>query len=297
MSQAVLITGASGGIGQALVKAIAGKGYTVYAGVRGEAEVLAGMPGVRTVTLDVTDSDSVAAAAEQVGRDLRDQGLRAVINNAGVIVQGPLEIVPPAELRRQFEVNTYGPVFVTQAFLPLLRTGGGRVINISAATARQPVPFLAPLAGSKAALASMSTALRMELAAWDIPVVLIEPGSTATAIFDKAATAAEAALALADPGRAALYAEHLAAVAKATARRRHASTEPVVRTVTTALEARKPKRVYVVPGDARLLGLLSRLPAPLRERLISGTLGLTGVQAGKSTPSNGSLSTTRDRSR
>ncbi|MER7422252.1 SDR family NAD(P)-dependent oxidoreductase [Nonomuraea rubra] len=183
-------------------------------------------------------------------------------------------------MRRQFEVNTYGPAFVTQAFLPLLRAGGGRLINISAPTARQPMPFLAPLSGSKAALAAMSTALRMELAAWGIPVVLVEPGSTATEIFDKSGAAARASLALADPRRSALYARHLAAVGRAQARQRLAPVDPVARTVVTALEARRPRRLYVAPGDARLIGLLTRLPVRLRERLVAGILGLTGIKAG-----------------
>ncbi|MFC4006330.1 SDR family NAD(P)-dependent oxidoreductase [Nonomuraea purpurea] len=276
MSKAVLITGASGGIGQALVKAAADKGYTVFAGVRGETPALAGQGNVRQVRFDVTDPDAVAAAAKQVEREANDRGLAAVINNAGVIVRGPVELVPPAELRRQFEVNTYGPAFVTQAFLPLLRTGGGRVINISAATARQPMPFMAALSGSKAALAAMSQALRMELATWGIPVVLVEPSSTATEIFDKADDAARAALALADPGRVALYAAHLAAVGKAMAAQKPGQVEPVVRTVLAALQARRPRRLYVAPGDARLVGLLTHLPAGLRERLVTGTLGLAG---------------------
>ncbi|MCF6469468.1 SDR family NAD(P)-dependent oxidoreductase [Nonomuraea sp. MG754425] len=277
--EGVLVTGASGGIGRAVVKTLAERGYTVFAGVRGEAPELAGLPNVHMVTLDVTDPDSVEAAAKQVGRDVARRGLRAVINNAGVIVQGPLELVPPAELRRQFEVNAYGPVFVTQAFLPLLRAGKGRLINISAPTARQPMPFLAPLSGSKAALASMSMALRLELAAWGIPVVLVEPGATATEIFDKAGAAAEASLALAEPRRAALYTRHLAVVGEAMAKQRLGPVEPVTRVVTAALEARRPKRLYAV-GDARVIGLLTRLPAGLRERLVAGTLGLAGIQAG-----------------
>ncbi|MBF8187756.1 SDR family NAD(P)-dependent oxidoreductase [Nonomuraea sp. K274] len=162
----------------------------------------------------------------------------------------------------------------------MLRAGGGRVINISAVTARQPMPFLAPLCGSKAALAAMSQALRMELAAWGIPVVLVEPGSTATAIFDKAGAASRAALALAEPRRAALYAAHLAAVEKALARQKPAPAAPVAVTVIKALEARKPKRLYVVPGDARLIGLLTCLPVGLRERLVLGNLGLSGLRAG-----------------
>lgn len=280
--RAVLVTGASGGIGSALAQALAQRGYLVFAGVRGDDGSLAAVPGVRVVTLDVTDPDSVAAAAKQVGREVR--GLHAVVNNAGVIVQGPLELVPAEELRRQFEVNTFGPTYVMQAFLPLLRAGAGRLVNISAPTARTPLPFLAPISASKAALAALSEALRVELAAWHVPVVLVEPGSTATAIFAKADAAAQTALGAADPQRVALYRNQLTAVGKAMAKQQPRAIDPVVRAVVTAVDTRRPKRRYVVGSDARSLGMLSHLPAGLRDRLITSTFGLRGIHASSKVP-------------
>src|ERR1700754_1536803 len=119
----VLITGAGGGIGTATTLRLAELGYTVYAGVRSSAPQLKKHRGVRVVRLDVTDAESVAKAAAEIAGETG--GLHAVVNNAGVIVQGPLELVPPAELRRQFEVNVYGPALVVQTFLPLLREGHG----------------------------------------------------------------------------------------------------------------------------------------------------------------------------
>jgi len=133
---AVFITGAATGIGAAATRRLAGAGYRVFAGVHRETASLASIPGVRLVAIDVTDSSGVEKAAKVVAEAVGGDGLKAVINNAGVIVQGPLELVPPEELRRQFEVNTLGPAHVIQAFLPLLRTGKGRIINISAPTAR-----------------------------------------------------------------------------------------------------------------------------------------------------------------
>ena len=195
----VFITGASAGIGAATARLLASEGYTVYAAVHTGAGALAGLPGVRQVPADVTDPGSVAAAARQVAAQAGDRGLHAVINNAGIIVQGPLELVPPADLLHQFQVNTLGPAYVVQAFLPLLRAGHGRVINISAPTARLPVPFMAPISASKAALASLADALRLELAAWGIPVSVVEPGGTDTQIFAKAQAAADAGLAAAGP--------------------------------------------------------------------------------------------------
>lgn len=274
----VFVTGAAAGIGEATVRLLAQRGYTVFAGVHTDRGSLAAMAGVRLVAVDVTDPASVAAAAEQVARLVGELGLQAVINNAGVIVQGPLELVPPAELRRQFEVNTFGPTYVVQAFLPMLRAGHGRVVNISAPTARLPVPFLAPISASKAALASLSDALRVELAAWHIPVVVVEPGGTATEIFTKAGAAANAALAKADPARVALYQQHLIAVAKAAAKLKSGPVDAVANVVAAAVAARRPKRRYSVGPGARTLGLLSHLPSSWRGRLITNAFGLNKIK-------------------
>jgi NAD(P)-dependent dehydrogenase (short-subunit alcohol dehydrogenase family) len=259
----VFITGAATGIGAATTRQLAEAGYQVFAGVHQEAGALARIPGVQSVAIDVTDPSSVENAAKVVDEATGGDGLRAVINNAGVIVQGPLELVPASELRRQFEVNTLGPAHVIQAFLPLLRTGKGRIINISAPTARVPVPFMAPIGGSKAALASFSDSLRLELSAWGIPVTVIEPGGTDTAIFHKAETAARATLGAADPAKAALYSDQLAAVAKAAARQKLGPADAVAKTIVAAVEARKPKRRYAAGSGTAILGVLAHVPASL----------------------------------
>jgi NAD(P)-dependent dehydrogenase (short-subunit alcohol dehydrogenase family) len=274
----VFITGAAAGIGAATARLLSERGYTVFAGIHQDRGSLTELDRVRLVPIDVTDARSVTAAAEQVSGEVGAQGLQALINNAGVIVQGPLELVPAGELRRQFEVNTFGPSYVLQAFLPLLRLGHGRVINISAPTARVPVPFMAPIGASKAALASLSEALRVELAAWRIPVVLIEPGATATSIFDKATVAAEAALAEADQDRVTLYGPQLEAVAKTAARQKPGPVDPVARVVVKAATARRPKRRYTAGRDARLAGTLSHMPGGFRDRLVAIAIGIANVR-------------------
>jgi NAD(P)-dependent dehydrogenase (short-subunit alcohol dehydrogenase family) len=273
---AVLVTGATGGIGAATVRALTSRGYEVYAGVRGDASALDGAAGVRVVKLDVTEPGSVAAAAKQISQQVGSRGLRAVVNNAGVIVQGPLELVPADELRRQFDVNTLGPVFVVQEFLPLVRAGAGRIVNVSAPTGRIAVPFLAPLSGSKAALEFLSSALRLELAAWKIPVVVVEPGSTSTSIFAKAGEAEKEAQSRVDQDRLALYRAHLAGVAKASGRVTPGPIDKVAEAIVKAVETRRPKRRYVV-GDARLFSVLLRLPVRLRESVVVAAFGLRGV--------------------
>ncbi|OHV44422.1 hypothetical protein BCD48_02500 [Pseudofrankia sp. BMG5.36] len=271
---AVLVTGAAGGIGTAITETLARRGLHVYAAVRGGGEHLKGLPNVDIVGLDVTDRGSVRAAAEQVTAARRDRGLRAVVNNAGVIVHGPVELVAAAELERQFAVNVFGAVEVAQAFLPLLRAGRGRLVNISAPSASVAIPFAGPISASKAALDSFSDAARVELAPWGIHVVTVVPGAIETPIFTKADAAAQAALRDADPGKVALYSRQLEAVAGAQAAMRTSKPQTVADTVLRAIEASKPKAYYLANADARAAAMLSRLPTRTKDRLLTRMLGL-----------------------
>jgi NAD(P)-dependent dehydrogenase (short-subunit alcohol dehydrogenase family) len=270
--RAVLLTGSTGGIGTATVGLLRRRGFTVYAGARGRADF---GPEVRVLPLDVTDPESVAAAAKRVAGEV--DGLWAVINNAGVIVQGPIELVPADEWRRQLEVNTLGPASVIREFLPLLRAGSGRIVNVSAPTGRVAMPLLGALSASKAGLEAMSNALRLELAVWKIPVVVIEPGTTETAIFARAGAAADAAMQHADQQRIALYQAHLAAYEKAMARFKPGPVDKVAEVIVRAVEARRPKRRYAVAEARTLGGILPKLPAALRDRILANAVGLNGL--------------------
>ncbi|GAA4605888.1 SDR family NAD(P)-dependent oxidoreductase [Actinoallomurus liliacearum] len=272
--RAVFVTGAAGGIGTATVRALAERGYRVYAGVRRDAPHLRELRRVDQIQADVTDPDSVAEAAAEVARLQDGQGLHAVVNNAGIIIQGPLELVPADELRRQFAINVFGPAEVVRAFAPLLWKGHGRLINISAPTGRLAAPFAAPISASKAALDSLSDALRIELGAQGIAVVTVIPGAVETPIFAKADQAAEAALADADPARLALYRPQLAAVGAALAKMRQSKPETVAATIVKAIEASRPKTRYLANSDVRPMLLIARLPVRLRDRLIVRVLGL-----------------------
>ena len=272
-AEPVLVTGATGGIGQAVVRRLAGLGFTVYAGTRGPAPGLAGLDGVRVVEFDVTDADGVAAAAAEIGSRSRGR-LHAVVNSAGIIVQGPLELVPPSELRRQFEVNVYGPALVTQAVLPLLRAARGRVVNVSAPTARTAVPFLGALSASKAALESMSDALRGELAAFGIPVSVVEPGATDTAIFATAQKAARQTLAAADADRLAVYGPALEALERSAAAMKLGPVDGPAAAIVRALTADRPKARYIVGAEARAAGAISHLPPKIRTRMVMRAMGL-----------------------
>ncbi|MGZ0150178.1 SDR family NAD(P)-dependent oxidoreductase [Kribbella sp. WER1] len=284
--KAVLVTGSTGGIGAATVGLLRQRGFTVYAGARGRADF---GPDVRVLPLDVADPESVAAAARQVAGEV--DGLRAVINNAGVIVQGPLELVPADEWRRQLEVNTIGPASVIREFLPLLRAGTatgsssrtpGRIVNVSAATGRVAMPLLGALSASKAGLEALSNALRLELAPWKIPVVVIEPGTTETEIFTRAGVTAAAALQRADRSRVDLYRGHLAAYETAMSRFKPGPVDKVAEVIVQAVESRHPRRRYAI-AEARTFGaVLPNLPAPLRDRLLTTATGLSAVKPAES---------------
>lgn len=271
--KAVLVTGAARGGGLRICQALATRGFRVYAGVRGEPGELAALPGLRTVRLDLADGPSVDAAEREL-REAGEQKLYGLVNNAGIIVQGPLELVPDAELHRQFEVNVFGPARLTQAFLPLLRAGHGRVVNVTAPTARLPAPYLGALSASKAALQALSDAWRIELEPFGIKVVIVEPGAMRTDIFATAATAAEKTLAEAPAATVALYAERNAAVAAAGAKMKQHSPDHLADGVVKALTAPDPRPRYTVGPDTRLVGLVARLPLRTRDRLVRRLLGL-----------------------
>jgi NAD(P)-dependent dehydrogenase (short-subunit alcohol dehydrogenase family) len=248
----------------------------VYAGVHSTSKGLENIPNVRVLPLDVTDGASLQRAAEEISA-AGDARLQGVINNAGIIVQGPLELVPEEELRRQFDVNVVGPALVAQTFLPFLRRGRGRLINVTAASARLPGPFFGPISASKAALAALSDAWRVELAHWGIPVVVIEPGAFETEIFAKAATAAQKAAAALPSQQLALYRPQQEAVDAAMGAMKLSPPSMLADSIVRAVTTSRPKPRYTVGPDVRLLGLASRLPLRLRDSLVRRLTGLHKV--------------------
>jgi NAD(P)-dependent dehydrogenase (short-subunit alcohol dehydrogenase family) len=275
---AVLVTGAGGGIGVATTRALVDKGFRVYAAARSATGLLDGLAGVRQLTMDVTDRASIAAAAAEI-RAQGDSSLQGVVNNAGIIVQGPMEVVSEADLRRQFDVNVIGTTLVTQAFVPFLRPTKGTLVNITAGTARAAGPFYGPISSSKAAVASLSDAMRLELAHWGISVVVIEPGAMDTTIFAKAGEAAEKAAASLAPEQVALYQAQQDAVMAGMASLKMSPPKLVADVIAKVMTTSKPKARYTVGPDLRLLGLLSRLPLRTRDRLIKSVTGLGKVPA------------------
>jgi NAD(P)-dependent dehydrogenase (short-subunit alcohol dehydrogenase family) len=274
----ILITGASSGIGATTVRILAEHGFFVYAGVRRDIdgthlEAMLG-PNVRAIHLEVTDSHSIDAARELIESE---GGLDAVINNAGIVVAAPLEFVSLADVRRQFEVNTFGPIALTQAMLPLLRRSRGRLINVGSIAGRAVLPFMAPYAASKHALRAFSDALRMEIAPAGVTVSLIEPGAIATPIWRRSEEA-NSALNNALPQVARdLYGKSLTRFRKLAhgAAFRASTPEKVAHAILHALEAKQPHAYYLVGTDAFGHLAFSWLPARVRDFLLRRVLADT----------------------
>jgi NAD(P)-dependent dehydrogenase (short-subunit alcohol dehydrogenase family) len=187
---AVVITGASSGIGRACALHLDKQGFRVFACVRriGDGATVKDNASGRLTPLmvDVTDPESIERARLAVTQAIAKNGaVLSLVNNAGVILGGPLEFLSPDDLRKELEVNLIGVLQVTQAFLPLIRESKGRIVNMSSTSGLIAFPFLGPYAATKFALEAISDSWRIELRPWHISVSLIEPGDVATPIWDK----------------------------------------------------------------------------------------------------------------
>jgi short-subunit dehydrogenase len=195
ISKNILITGVSTGLGYGATKELIVRGYTIFGSVRKQqdADKLKLEFGEKFIPLifDVTDEKAIAQAAETVKHKLNGQGLGGLINNSGISVSGPVQYLPIDELRRNFEVNVFGLVQVTQAFLPLLGaqpfhpSAPGRILNISSVAGKMAPPYMSPYVGTKHAVEGISGCLRRELMQFGIEVIIIGPGAVQTAIWDK----------------------------------------------------------------------------------------------------------------
>jgi NAD(P)-dependent dehydrogenase (short-subunit alcohol dehydrogenase family) len=280
-SRAVVVTGASSGIGRASVLELERLGFQVFAGVRkaadGDSLRAESRGNVTPVMIDVTDQESIRSASSQVGEAVGEGGLAGLVNNAGVAISGPLEFVPIDELRRQIEINLVGQVAVTQAFLALLRKGRGRIVNVSSIGGRVALPFVGPYAASKFGIEAVSDSLRRELRPWGIEVSVIEPGSVATPIWDKGtATADELAAGMPAEGRE-LYGDAIEAVRKAVAETasRGMPPETVAKSISHALTAAKPKTRYLVGRDAKVRARIAKvIPDRVFDRMIARAMGI-----------------------
>jgi NAD(P)-dependent dehydrogenase (short-subunit alcohol dehydrogenase family) len=256
VSGTVVITGASSGIGAATAKRLADRGFDVVAGVRKpeDGERL----GMRWVRIDVTDEDSIRAAAGEVG-----DSLAGLVNNAGIAVTAPFELIPLDELRRQIEVNVIGQVAVTQAFIPALRNARGRIVNVSSIGGRVALPLAGAYALSKFAIEAFSDSLRRELRPWGIQVAVIEPGAVLTPIWEKGEADAERVIEQIGTDKVEqLYGPVLAALRAEVDKikgGRGVPPDTVAKAIEHALTAGKPKTRYLVGTDAKVRARLAKV--------------------------------------
>lgn len=266
----VLVTGTSSGIGSAIAVRLAEHGHEVVAGVRRLADAPAHQR-VKAVELEVTDTAQLAAVAEEIGP------LNGVVNNAGITIAGPLEHLPLDRLREQLEINVVGVVAVTQAFLPAIRAGRGRLVMIGSAGGLVTTPFLGAYSASKFAVEAVADALRQELAPWSLPVVMINPGSFTSQNRAKTTAMAEAErAAMAEPAER-QYGHALDAFVRFNESVEAGAGDPeqVAAVVERALTVRRPRTRYLVGADARMVVTMKQLlPARTVDVVLSRIMGL-----------------------
>lgn len=249
----VLVTGAGRGIGEAIALRQAAAGWDVFAGVRDSGSgkrLAAAHERIMPVELDVTDAAQVAALPERL-----PERLDALVNNAGIGVLGPVEALSLVDLRRQMEVNVIGQVAVTQAVLPMLRAGEGRVVFISSVNGRMSVPMEGAYCASKFALEGLADAMRVELRPWRVSVSLVEPGPVDTGPWREIQSLLDEMEQAMTPECRQLYAAHTSGVRRSASRLqgRTVPADTAARVVERALTTPRPRARYLVGMDARAM--------------------------------------------
>jgi NAD(P)-dependent dehydrogenase (short-subunit alcohol dehydrogenase family) len=261
---AVVITGASSGIGEACALHLDKLGFRVFGTVRRETDAAAlrqkASQHLTPLIMEVTEVASVDSAAEAVASAVDEKGLAGLVNNAGLCVSGPLEFMPLEKVREQFEVSVIGLVAVTQAFLPLLRQCRGRIINIGSVQGRKPVPFHAPYSASHFAMEALYAALRFELLPWGIQVSILQADAVDTPLRTKSQVAEDSWFRELPQEDRALY-EGILDIrnqARDKAWQGAIGTISIAETVAEALTAEKPKNRYVVGSESAAWAIMSQ---------------------------------------
>jgi len=282
VQRAVLVTGASTGIGRATALLLDAQGWAVFAGVRrrqdGEALAAAASDRLVPLLLDVTKPRQIEAAATAIGE--RGIPLTGLVNNAGIASAAPLEFVPIDDFRHQLEVNVVGQLAVIKAVLPLLRSARGRIVNVTSIAGLIAGQMLGPYSASKFALEALTHTLRQELAPWGIEAIAIEPGQIATPIWSTSAASADRMLGPVLPQVTSLYGRQVRAVSRMAERaaRDGLPPEEVAKVIARALTAKRPRTRYPVGTDAKLgAALVARLPDRVRDRVLGGRRTRQGV--------------------
>jgi NAD(P)-dependent dehydrogenase (short-subunit alcohol dehydrogenase family) len=271
--KSVLITGTSTGIGLALARSLDERGWRVFAGVRSRADAermrVRLSPRSEPVVIDVTDPEQVSAARQLIAERTGGR-LDALVNNAGIVLHGPVEALTVDAWRRQFEVNVFGVVALTQALLPFVRAARGRIVVVGSISGQVAWPFNGVYAASKHAVRALVESLRVEQRGFGVRVALVEPGSFATAIWKKFTPREYLDYARLEAPVAQRYARALPVIERAMQLISRIAPSPdlCVAAIRHALEARFPRARYAPGDDIRLQLAFARLPAFLKDPLI-----------------------------
>lgn len=267
-----VVTGASGGIGGATALLLAQRGFHVLAGVRRREDGDAlRSDRIEPIMLDITDETAITALADRIRDDPKRRPLSALVNNAGMAVNAPLETYPLSDWRRLFEVNLFGHVAVTQALLPALLEGRGTIVNISSVGGKAAMATYGPYAATKFAMEAISDSLRREVAAHGVRVVVIEPGAVTTEMLGQVGVRGEKIVAAMTPTQRTRYRGLMqAVVAQAEASAAGGATpEEAAWTIVEAITAARPRTRYTV---GRGVGLVIKLTRLLSDRALDRLL-------------------------
>ena len=280
--KAVVITGASSGIGRSCVERMNRAGWQVFATVRkaSDRDALAGTGEGRIipVLMDLQESASVESAAAEIGRYLDGRGLDGLVNVAGIGMVRPLEYASMRDVREIFEINFFGQLAVTQALSRLLREKRGRIVNITTVGVNLALPFGALLNASKSAFAAMSDTLRLEMHPFGVRVCAIEPGAISTPAVDKTLGDIEQVIAGLPPDAQSQYGPMIRRLGKRayTMEKNGSPQEVVAGAVHHALTSNRPRIRYRVGKHAKLLATLPRvLPESVMDAIVIRMFGLT----------------------
>ena len=276
LQEIAVVTGASSGIGAATARELARRGFHVLAGVRRDRDADAiREPGIEPLILDITHADQIRALATRVHGDPQGRPVRALINNAAVAVNAPVEAFAIDAWRSLFEVNLFGHVAMIQALLPVLIRSQGRVVNISSVGGKVAMATYGPYAAAKFALEAVSDSLRREVAPFGVSVIVVEPGAVRTEMAGRAIANAEELASTLTPELGQRYGGLVRAINAQTAAftRSGLPADAAARVIAEAVTARRPRTRYTVGRDAAMLTRLARiLPDRILDRLFASAL-------------------------
>ena len=275
MQEIVIITGASSGIGEATARELARRGFHVLAGVRREedADAIRGR-GIEPLILDITNPDHIRALAARVHEDPQGRAVRALVNNAGIGVNAPVEVFAIDKWRHLFEVNFFGHIAVIQTLLPALIRSKGRVVNISSVGGKIAMATYGPYAATKFALEAVSDALRREVEPLGVKVIVVEPGAVRTGMLGRVGTTGEritSGMTTEQRGRYATLMQAIISQARA-AIPKAVPAEKAGRVIANAITSKRPRTRYTVGREAALLPLLAMLPDRMLDRIFAAAL-------------------------